>query len=727
MLNQAADPFGIIGQVLDSQFRVDRLVGEGGFSAVYRGHHLGLDEPIAIKCLKLPPSLARPLVDQFVKRFRDESRILYRLSQGNLNIVRSIAGGTWQSPVGILVPFMILEWMEGRSLANEFTIRRTVGKQGRSLDEVLKVFESAADGISYAHSQGVIHRDLNPGNFFFTNSPQGQRLKVLDFGVAKILDDSTLDIERTQTVGQIRIFAPAYGSPEQFDDSLGKVGAPSDVYAFALILLEALRDRAVNDGTHLGEFAQRAIDPANRPTPRSLGIDVPDEVESIFARATRLRPHERWQTASEFWNALTHAASAAVQERYAQAATETPSLGMPQSASRSTKTGMAPPAQHQGKAPMKRMDKTVPVGAVLPPVPGQAPRPPIPPSAPRVESAPVAPISPPDDDGGLVHEEETRIGQAVAGVPDLSEHDGEEVTRVGAPAADVLAGLADAELRPGQRPVTMTKVSQGNQNQPPPRPAAGQGPDQHPSNPGFPAAPSPPQGRPPNNMAGTLMMNPGAGGFGPLPPPPQQQPQPPQQRPMQVQPQMPTTPGIGPGGPPPQQGYPQAPQIQMPPQQQQQMPPQMMQQPPPQQQMPPQGYPQQQHQQQQQPQPQMPPPQYGGPVDASLAPDGVPKKSSAMLFIGIGVGIVVLIGVAILVVVVASGPKTPQVASASVSALAPPPPAPAPAPEPETTVATPTPTPEPEADAGTAAAAETDAGGAVAANTNPPDNGNGQP
>jgi serine/threonine protein kinase len=146
VLNQAADPFGIIGQVLDSQFRVDRLVGEGGFSAVYRGHHLGLDEPIAIKCLKLPPSLARPLVDQFVKRFRDESRILYRLSQGNLNIVRSIAGGTWQSPVGILVPFMILEWMEGRSLANEFTIRRTVGKQGRSLDEVLKVFESAADG-----------------------------------------------------------------------------------------------------------------------------------------------------------------------------------------------------------------------------------------------------------------------------------------------------------------------------------------------------------------------------------------------------------------------------------------------------------------------------------------------------------------------------------------------------------------------------------------------------
>ena len=63
-----ADPFGLVGQVLDGQFRVDKLVGEGGFSAVYRGHHLGLDEPIAIKCLKLPAALDTALVDTFVQR-----------------------------------------------------------------------------------------------------------------------------------------------------------------------------------------------------------------------------------------------------------------------------------------------------------------------------------------------------------------------------------------------------------------------------------------------------------------------------------------------------------------------------------------------------------------------------------------------------------------------------------------------------------------------------------
>ena len=282
-----ADPFGLVGQVLDGQFRVDKLVGEGGFSAVYRGHHQGLNEPIAIKSLKLPSSLGTSLVDTFVQRFRDESRILYRLSQGNLHIVRSIAAGTTQAPLtGALVPYMVLEWLEGRSVQNDFTVRRTLGQTGRALDVVLKLFESAADGLGYAHAQGVAHRDLNPGNLFLAQTQHGLKMKVLDFGVAKLMHDGALDMgPRSHTVGQIKIFAPAYGAPEQFDDRIGTVGTFSDVYAFALILIEALRDKSVNEGTHLGEFARSACDPDKRPTPRAFGIEVPDEVEAAFARA----------------------------------------------------------------------------------------------------------------------------------------------------------------------------------------------------------------------------------------------------------------------------------------------------------------------------------------------------------------------------------------------------------------------------------------------------------
>jgi serine/threonine protein kinase len=418
-----------VGQVLDAQFRVDRLVGEGGFSAVYRGHHLGLEEPIAIKCLKLPPSLSPQLVDQFAKRFFNESRILYRLSQGNLNIVRSIAGGTWTAPTGLVVPYMVLEWMEGRSLANEFTIRRTVGKTGRSIEEVVKLFAPAADGLGYAHSQGVIHRDLNPGNLFLATTPQGAtRMKVLDFGVAKILDDAALNIgPRVQTVGQIRIFAPAYGAPEQFDDSLGIVGAASDVYSFALILLEALRDRCVNDGVHLGEFAQRAIDPSVRPTPRTLGLDVSPEVEQIFARATKLDPRQRWQSATELWQALAIAANAVSQQRHAQAALETPPLNMPMS--RTTKAGMAPPQKGQSAV---RVDTTMPFGAM-------APKLNLPQSASGMAAAPPSTMSPSEieDDAPtqvgtmsphLMDDEVTRVRQDMDALRQIA--DGLEARRV---------------------------------------------------------------------------------------------------------------------------------------------------------------------------------------------------------------------------------------------------------------------------------------------------------
>jgi serine/threonine-protein kinase len=303
------DPFGLVGQVLDGQFRVDRFIGEGGFSLVYRGTHLGLSEPIAIKCLKLPAALGSALVESFVHRFRDESRLHYKLSQGNLHIVRSIASGTMIAPTtGALVPYTVLEWLDGRSLADEFVDRRTRGLRGRPLVEVVKLLDSAVDAVAYAHAQGVVHRDLNPGNLFLANTAAGVRLKVLDFGVAKIMTDSAIAMGPTaRTVGNVRMFAPAYGAPEQFDESVGAIGPWTDVYALALVALEAFTDRTVMLGEHLGELALKALDPENRPTPRALGLAVGDHVEEVFARAVALSPAGRPQDAGELWGMLKNA------------------------------------------------------------------------------------------------------------------------------------------------------------------------------------------------------------------------------------------------------------------------------------------------------------------------------------------------------------------------------------------------------------------------------------
>ncbi|HLK41527.1 MAG TPA: serine/threonine-protein kinase [Polyangiaceae bacterium] len=303
------DPFGLVGQVLDGHFRVDRYVGEGGFSVVYQGTHVGLSEPIAVKCLKLPAQLGSALVDTFVKRFRDESRLHYKLSQGNLHIARSIASGTTIAPAtGALVPYTVLEWLEGRSLADDFAERRAQGLCGRTMKEVVQVFDSAVDALAYAHAQRVVHRDLNPGNLFLARTGSGTKLKVLDFGVAKIMADSALAMgPSARTLGNVRMFAPAYAAPEQFDERIGAIGPWTDVYALALVLLEALTDRTVREGEHLGEFAAKALDDHNPPTPRSIGVAVGDEVEGVFARAVALKPDGRPGDAGELWGMLKHA------------------------------------------------------------------------------------------------------------------------------------------------------------------------------------------------------------------------------------------------------------------------------------------------------------------------------------------------------------------------------------------------------------------------------------
>ncbi len=482
----ASDPFGLLGQVLDGQYRVDQLVGEGGFSAVYQGHNLGLNEPIAIKCLKLPPELGPSLVETFVQRFRDESRILYRLSQGNLHIVRSIAAGRATSPEGLVIPYMVLEWLEGRSLANDFTVRRTLGETGRPLDQVLKLFKTAAEALAFAHGQGVVHRDLNPGNLFLASTSKGFTMKVLDFGVAKVMHDSTLGLgPRAQTSGQIRVFAPAYGAPEQFDDRFGAVTSAADVYSFALVLLEALRDRPVHEGANVSEYAKMAFDGARRPTPRTLGISVADAVETVFARATKLDPRERYKTVGEFWTALEGAIAG------------------------------------QRGAAMKNlpsMQRTLPLGAVMSPL-----RPPVASRAAAKEEA-----SP------STHRFPSRSAEDV---PRVNQHDPnkdgdepeDEATQVKAPEPAVLKTLAQfgpgsnrpprASSRPprASRPARASSPARGesiSQNPPMPETQPRPAPLPPARAVAMPSRPEPPALHPADALEGTIMM-PGA----PAPPP----------------------------------------------------------------------------------------------------------------------------------------------------------------------------------------------------------------
>jgi len=303
----SGDPFGVIGSVIDGQFRVDQWVGEGGFSSVYKGFHLGLQEPIAIKCLKLPPSLGREHIEQFQNRFRDESRIAYRLSQGNLHIVRSITSGTTTSPSGQTIPYMVLEWLDGITLAQDLRKRRDAGMKGRPLEEVIQMFAPASEALAYAHAHGVVHRDIKPANLFLAQTREGFRLKVLDFGMAKILSDGIGIAPMAQSSAGIVVFSAPYAAPEQFDPKIGSIGTWTDVYSLALVLLEAMTDRRIRNVDSVAECLMHAVDPAQVPTPRRLGLTVSNALDEVFARALAVNPRERAQDVGEFWGQLRNA------------------------------------------------------------------------------------------------------------------------------------------------------------------------------------------------------------------------------------------------------------------------------------------------------------------------------------------------------------------------------------------------------------------------------------
>jgi eukaryotic-like serine/threonine-protein kinase len=301
------DPFDLVGDVLDGQFRVDAFAGEGDLSVVYKGHHLGVDAPVAIKCLNLPdtldPALARPLVDGF----KQASSVHYRLARGNLHIAQTIASGSTLVPrSGVVVPYLVREWFEGESLASDLARRRTEKRGGRSIEEALALLETAFDGIAHAHAEGEVHLSINPSNLFVVGqagTPPTPRLKVLDFGVARTMNTMASGIG-----AGLRLLFPAYAAPEQLDRGVGALGPWTDVYAIALVMMEVLSDRPVMREADSGAIVEHALDENRRPTPAAHGITLPSHIERALNRAVARAPAKRQRNAAELWRDVRNSA-----------------------------------------------------------------------------------------------------------------------------------------------------------------------------------------------------------------------------------------------------------------------------------------------------------------------------------------------------------------------------------------------------------------------------------
>jgi serine/threonine-protein kinase len=168
---------------------------------------------------------------------------------------------------------------------------------------------------------------VKPGNLLLVEvrDSSKRRIKVLDFGLAKIIDaEGTGLVPTAKTIAQMIICSPSYGAPEQFDSSIGPISAATDVYSFALIVLEMLRDKKVRPAGSIGAAAKKAIDP-NPSGPIALGIPVSRAIDALFLRALALDPSKRPKDLGDFWSELQRLSAMPV----SQASEELPPLTSP--------------------------------------------------------------------------------------------------------------------------------------------------------------------------------------------------------------------------------------------------------------------------------------------------------------------------------------------------------------------------------------------------------------
>ncbi|MDT7806188.1 MAG: hypothetical protein QOJ70_1, partial [Acidobacteriota bacterium] len=262
-----------IPQIIAGRFRVECEIGRGGMGTVYRASHLGLERPVAIKILK-QEFAAYPEV---AERFMREARTMARLKHPRAAMIFD-AGHLTDGR-----PFIVMEYVEGSTLAE------TLAREGTFAPErAVRVVSEICDVLSEAHALGVVHRDLKPSNIILNE----RGVCVLDFGIAKVLQDST-DVTRTHptTESGLVIGTPRYMSPEQ---CLGHpVGPATDLYSVGVLLYEMLAGRPPFVD-HLSSVVLVKQATAQPPALMSLRPDVPRSlalaVHTLLAKNPAHRP-----------------------------------------------------------------------------------------------------------------------------------------------------------------------------------------------------------------------------------------------------------------------------------------------------------------------------------------------------------------------------------------------------------------------------------------------------
>lgn len=265
------------------QYRLLRKLGSGGMGVVYLAERIDgeYDQKVALKILQ-----NRFQHESFIQKFKNEKQILANLIHPN--IVRILDGGTSKHDW----PYLVMEYVEGISITD------FISEEDLSLKEKLKLFERLCQVISFAHQNLIIHRDIKPVNILVNKDGE---LKLLDFGIAKLINSDSQNTHETQQI----MLTPDYASPEHITGSL--LSASSEVYSLGVLLYEMITGSNPFDyhGKNISEIIETICKveplPPSALLEKKLGArsevqKLKGDIDNICLQSLRKNPKERYQS-----------------------------------------------------------------------------------------------------------------------------------------------------------------------------------------------------------------------------------------------------------------------------------------------------------------------------------------------------------------------------------------------------------------------------------------------
>ncbi len=290
------DHTDLVGTVLAGKYRVERVIGSGGMGHVVEATHLELDERVALKFLN-----AEGMNDpETLARFRREAKLASKIKSEHVAKVTDVGrldDGT---------PYIVMELLKGQDLSQMLRRRRLF-----PVPEAVDYLLQAMGAVAEAHSIGIVHRDLKPQNLFLTKRKDGSDcVKVLDFGISKLMPSSEVEAEASLTHTANTLGSPLYMSPEQMTNPKA-VDARADIWALGATLYRLVTGKPPFNGESVAQVCGMILI-GNPPPPVSqFAPEAPPAIYEIILRCLQKDPNQRFANLGDFAAALvpfgTHA------------------------------------------------------------------------------------------------------------------------------------------------------------------------------------------------------------------------------------------------------------------------------------------------------------------------------------------------------------------------------------------------------------------------------------